>query len=176
MSEKASVEKGVILLEKDILGIVKEKKPFYKIWNAVVFPNSGRIESVCPITKEECLGHFDEDINSKHIYIPLIRISEMMAQTGLLYVSYITRDTNRTPLAIGHGAGSALSKKLIRPPVKIRVEAQKAHGHFVKRVMFYVMKRIPSFVMDIKVINADTGETIAELKKVLYILSRIPRF
>lgn len=93
------------LCVRDILSLVKERQPFFKIWDAVVEKDcdgrSQRLIAYVTITPEECEGHFENDPR-----VPLIHIQKYNAQAGLVFFGKLTEHRkDATPIAFAHGAG-----------------------------------------------------------------------
>ena len=164
--------------KQDIEFFIKEREPFFKIWECFLDAGRGILTASTVIYSEECEGHFPGKT-----YVPLIRISERMAQTGLVLVGVLTKEAmERTPIAIGHGVGAALSKRFPRPELDLRLEAREASClsplvlfQKIKTAIFLQKK---CFVIDIlahgKWGKMDQFTPVASLR-VYYILIDVPR-
>lgn len=166
------------LLRQDIEILVKEREPFFGVWDASWDDRRRILIGLSVVDIAACEGHFPGKP-----YVPLIRIAERMAQTGLLLVGMLTADrTNETPIAIGHGNGSALSKRLPKPKLDLRIEAKEAPwwkpGVFFQKLKIVLALRRKCFVVDLVAYGIWGGINayvpVANLR-VYYILIGVPR-
>lgn len=114
---------GKILNREDIEKIVLERPPFFRVWRAEVV-SENEIVGEAKITKDDCAGHFPGDGNLR---VPLIRIQELHAQTGLLLYTLMQKrkglDPRLVPIAFAHGSGWPLAQVFPRPELNLKIRA-----------------------------------------------------
>lgn len=104
-----------------ILDVLKERPPFLKIEKAVYLKEM--LLSTAAITETQCEGHFPHQL-----IVPLIKIAEVMAQSGVLLVSLHYQKTNVIPIAIGSGESKTLTQKFLYPPLKLLIKTDITRG------------------------------------------------
>jgi len=154
--EETGGEEAVVLNRLDIEGLVVERAPFFKIWEAKYFPAKKTLLSMTEIGVEECAGHFPS-----YPVVPLIRISERMAQTGLLLIGVSNKKEGKTPVAVSHNDGRALSNNLFHPPLSLVIKAE------IMKCKFGV------YIVDTCAYSA-SAEPVAELLGIKYVFIPSP--
>lgn len=150
-------EEVVFLRRGDVECLVSERPPFFHIWEAVFYPVKKTLFAKTTIKKRECRGHFP-----RYLTVPLIRISERMAQTGLLLVgaicANICKQQKKLPIAIGHGEGRALTNELLSPPLPLIIKAE------------VVRTKLGLYIVDTIAYSEPVSAPVAELRQIKYIL------
>lgn len=104
--------------EGDLQKLVVERPPFLLVEKAVSI-GSDYILSTARITPERCAGHFPD-----RPVVPLIRMCEATAQTGMLLVA-LNAGESVVPVAVASGESRTLTKTFTEPPVTLLVEGRK---------------------------------------------------
>jgi 3-hydroxymyristoyl/3-hydroxydecanoyl-(acyl carrier protein) dehydratase len=102
------------------------------------------------ISEEKCKGHFPT-----RPIVPLIRICETVAQTGVVLVACNTGPM-QVPIAVGAGEAKALTRTFIEPPVSLLIVVQLKEQKFGSL-----------FVLDSRIFVGD--EEVGQLKGIKYL-------
>ncbi len=120
--------------QEDLYDLVMERPPFFMVNRAVAI-GTDMVLSVAHISVTRCEGHFP-----KRPIVPLIRMCECAAQSGLVLVALNVSD-DKVPMAFGSGNSIARTKDVVEPPVTILFYGKKVRekmGLFVVDSEFFV--------------------------------------
>ena len=111
------------LASKDLEDLLLERKPFFLVDKAVGI-GKNCVLGIVNIATIQCAGHFPG-----RPIVPLIRMCEATAQTGVILVGLNTSH-DQAPIAIGAGPSKALTRTFIEPPVTLLIAVTKIAEKF----------------------------------------------
>jgi 3-hydroxymyristoyl/3-hydroxydecanoyl-(acyl carrier protein) dehydratase len=118
--------KQVDLDQEGMLSFVREKQPFFLPESAMIVvgeKGGGSIQTITKVEEKHALGHFPG-----FPVVPLIRMCEIGAQSGLVLAAYIYHDgdparrNKYVPLAVGCGQSKATYHDVVTAPCTLTVQ------------------------------------------------------
>jgi len=155
----------VFLNQRNLHTLVIERPPFLMPNKAVMlFGEEEKVVwAVARMTEKRCEGHFPE-----RPIVPLIRLCECLAQTGMFLVASQGDSKTHSPVASAAGASRAFIKDFLDAPVTLllRVELVKTrHGFYFAKGTAYADGKKVGTLMDIRYSLVPRSTMVRKVKK-----------